>query len=397
MEIAMTIRKRFFITLAAGLVSLFLSTSRAGADEGDKPEVKPAAAGTLVVIDGNGKEHTLKSWKFVKGTERLSWLGMPKKEKVEDAKEEKTKDGKEDKDDSKREAKKAAEKGPTRPESLVFRDDNSTDLQDGILTYIPMDRIRSIDFDNDNRTVTVHVLKFGKKGENVEILTGSTKFTDNKIAIEAESDLGDLGVASVKFQGGTAKNSIKGIRFPEPKVKLAEPKGRPAEVTAADKDKSVHKAMNLQPLYLLADRSQRVITTLLFKKTVKIDLSKVQKLAAVESSEKGAALEFEVTLKDGKTHTLILRNDVSPLDGKQARLLGFVGEVPAGYKFFPVEASPNNAFTTIAFDGADDKKDEKKGDKDEKKDDKKRENKDEKKDDKKDGKKEDKKDEKDKE
>jgi hypothetical protein len=365
----MTIWKMFFITLAGGLVSVVLGTPAVRADEGDKGEAKPVPAGTLVVIDNSGKEHKLKSWKFVKGTEHLSWLAKPAK-KDEDAKEEKEEPKKKNTKQS------AAPKGPSGPECLVFRDDNSTDLDKGIITYIPLNRIRAIDYDNEKRTVTVHVVKSGKKGEDEEVLTGATKYTDNKIAIEAESDLGDLGVATVKFQGGTAKNSIKGLRFSEPKVKPAEPKGRPAEVTAADKDKTVHKVTNLQPVYVLADRSQRLIPTLLFKKTVKIALPKIQKLAAVETSEKGATLEYEVTLKDGKTHTLILLNNTSPLDGKEALLLGFVGEMAAGYKFFPVELPPNNVFTTIEFDGAkeekkdEDKKEEKKEKKDEDKKDK---------------------------
>jgi hypothetical protein len=195
-------------------------------------------------------------------------------------------------------------------------------------------------------------------------LTGSTAYAENKVTIEAEADLGDLGVAAVKFQGGVAKGGIRAIRFPAPKAPAAPVKGRPAEVTAAnDKAKTMHKVTDLEPLYLLSE-GQRRIPMLLFKKTVKVGIDKIKKLSVVEVAPKGGdGMELEVTLKDGKSHTLTLRDRTSPLDGKAGLLMGFVGRVPAGYKFFPANPYPNHTFLAIEFDTAkgEEKKEDKKG------------------------------------
>src|SRR5262249_13841935 len=195
--------------------------------------------------------------------------------------------GEQPKDDTGK-ANKARPKVPTGPEVLIFRDDNSTDLRDGILTYVFLDRIRSIEFDNDKRTIIIRVAKAranndGEKSDSEGCLTGCTNSQgENKITIEAEAGLGDLGVASVKFHGGGPKG-IKEIRFPTPKMPAA-PKGRPAEVTAADKAKTAHAVVDLQPLYLLGG-TERLVPILRFKKTVKIGLGKIKKLAFVEGGE----------------------------------------------------------------------------------------------------------------
>jgi hypothetical protein len=213
-----------------------------------------------------------------------------------------------------------------------------------------LDRIRSIEYDAEKKTVTVRFVKPGGKKDEEEVLTGSTAYKGiNKLTIEAEADLGELGVADVKFQGGVAKG-IKSVRFPSPKIPTAAPATRIAKVTAVD-DKSVHTIAGLQPLYRLADGSQRRLPTLLFKKTVKIDIGKIKKLAFVDSGGKqGGGLDYEVTLKDDKSHTLTLLNNISPLDGKEALLEGFVGRVAAGYKFIPVRKSPDQTFTEIQFE-----------------------------------------------
>jgi hypothetical protein len=355
--------------------SLGLRPTRADEKEEEKGEAKPPAPGGLIVIDKNGKEHRLArgKWRFATGTTRLPWLAAPDSKKLdkEDAKkEDKEGDAKKEngEGDAKKEDKKAVQpKAPAGPEALVFREEKSTNLLDGILTHVLLDRIRAIDYDPEKKTVTVHVVKAGSKGADEEVLEGSTRYKgENMLTIEAETDLGELGVAKVKFQTRGPK-AIKGIRFPRPKAPPAD-KGRPASVTAADKDETVHKVTDLQPLYLLGNGTQRLIPTLMFQKTVKIDVGKIQKLSFVKSGEKGGDnMEFEVALKDGKELTLSLLDRTSPLDGKPAKLLGLVGRVPAGCKFFPIKPSPNHTFTAVQFgdpkkeeDKKDDKKEEKK-------------------------------------
>jgi hypothetical protein len=296
------------VVVAGGLAVLILGRA-AGADDAPKP-----AEGELVVIDAAGKEQKLKAWRFVAGTRHLSWLAPA----APPAKDE-----------------KAPHKVETGPEALEFRAEDSTNFVDGVLTLIPLERLRAIDYDSEKDTVTVRVAA-GDKGAEEETLTGSTKFRGiNKLTLAAEVDKGDLGVAEVKFLGGVPKG-IRGIRFPETKVPAAAAGGRPATVTVEDKEKNTQKATDLQPLYRLGDGSERILPTLFFRKTLKIDLGKVKKLRAVESKEAPGG-DWEVTLGDGGTETFTLLPK-PVLDGKPATLEGLVGRVPAGWKLFPVHA-----------------------------------------------------------
>jgi len=287
----------------------------------------------LLVVDSAGKEQKLKTWKFLAGTRHLSWLAAPAAEDQPAAK-----------DEAPRKGKRVAARVPTGPEALELREDNSTTFREGILTLVPLDRISKIDYDNENKKVSVTVVKAGDKGE--EVLTGSTRFVGvNKLLIEAEVDLGDLGTGTVKFQGGALKG-IRALRFPSPKAGEALT-GRSAEVTVVDKEKTVHKVVDPQPLYRLTGVEYRLIPLLRFQKTVKIDLGKIQSLRRAENEDSTApGRDYEVTLKDGKQVTLTLLDQVSPLDGKLARLEGLVTRVPSGYKLFPM-----HLMGTLQFEG----------------------------------------------
>ncbi len=344
-----------YLTVSAGA---FLLCSLKAADPLPEPPA-PAEAGTLIVIDGTGKEQKLKSWKLVAGVRPLAWLAPAGAEK-----------------DAKDEPKPKGEKTkpPAGPEALVFREENSTDFQDGVLTLIPVDRLRVIDYDNEKRTVAIRVAT-GDKPVDDALLTGATKYLGvNRLTIEAEVDYGDMGIAAVKYMGGwtdkpsdkpndkPSANPIKAVRFPAPKPPAASPGSRPAFVVVEGKN-NVQKVADLQPLYQFADGEERLLPQLMFKKTLKIDVAKIQKITAVEGRVPEGK-EMDVTLKDGNSDTLTLLKTIT-LDGKQATLAGVLGRVPAGYKLFPV-----HTFTEIQFDEYKEPKPEKKDDKPEKKDDK---------------------------
>lgn len=272
---------------------------------GDDPP-KPADGPTLVIADAAGKEHKLKTWHFATGTRRLDWLAA---------------------------AAKDGDKPPAGPEALAFREENSTTFVEGVLTLIPLERIKSIEYD-DKDGVSVRVAA-GAKADEDEVLKGTTKYKGiNKLAIEAEVDKGDLGVAAVKFLGGVSKGGVRSLRFPGARAPAAAPAGRPSLVTIAEQ-KEPQKAADLMPLYRFADASERLVPRLMFKKTLKVDVAKIQKLRAVAGEQEGS--EFTVTLKDGTEDTLTLLSKTT-LDDKEATLVGLVGRVPAGYKLFPLHA-----------------------------------------------------------
>ncbi len=295
-----------------------------------KPDDKKAE-GTLIVIDSRGKENKIKSWEIVAGTRRLGWLAPPLPPEKEP----------EEKPNDKDEPAAAPKRAPARPvargpEALSFRDENSTGFVNGILTFIPLDTIRQIDFDNEERKATVKVA--AAKADDDVSLTGTTKFADtNKLTIEAEVDKGELGIAAIKYLGGV-KNGIQGVRFPSPKT-VAEPKGKPATITILDgKEKKTEKVFDLQGLYLTG-MGEKASPILMFKKTIKLDLGKVKKL--ILADEKGG--DWTVTLMDGTDETLNLI-EMGELDGKQAKLQGLLAKVPAGWKLFPLHCVSEVSF-----------------------------------------------------
>jgi hypothetical protein len=217
-----------------------------------------------------------------------------------------------------------------------------------VLTLIPLDRIRSLDFDNEKETLTVRVAA----GDKDEVLTGATKYRRlNKLTLEAEVDKGDLGVAEIKYNGGLPKG-IRGIRFAPPKAAPVAPAGRPAVVVSADGEKkTTHKVSDLQPLYEIAKSTEKLYPTLFFKKTLKIDVGKIKKIVAPNPDADEAT--WQVILQDGSDETLTLL-PAPMIDGKPAVLKGLLGRVPAGYKLFPP-----STIGEILFDAAEEAKSDK--------------------------------------
>jgi len=288
--------------------------------EADETPSRPADPGTLIVIDSAGKEQKLKSWKFSQGVRHLAWLA-PAAEDPEPA----PKDIKP--------ARGPRPKVPRQvagPEALVFREESSTNFVNGILTLIPLDRLRALDYDPEMEAV---IAKAATGDKTDETLTGTVKYRGiNKIAIEAEVDKGDLGIAEVKYLGGVPRG-IKGLRFPSPKP-LAPPMGRPATVTVLDKaKKTVLPVTDLQALYQTVDGGEKLLPLLMFKKTLKIDVAKVKKIVAGEGE--GGDVVWQVALKDGNDETLTLLQTIHH-EGKELVLEGLLGKVPAGYKLFPI-------------------------------------------------------------
>ena len=266
-----------------------------------RAQEKAGGAGILTVIDGAGKEIQLKNWRFTNGTRALNPTG----------------------------------KGKTGGEFLEFREEKSTVYQNGILTLVPLASIRTIDYDASKKAVTVTLL--GPDGKDIT-LAGTTKYVGiNKIQVQGERDLGEIGVGTVKFQGGDPKNpkNLRGLRFPAPKPTAAVT-GKPGTILARDKEKTVHKVWHVLPLYQAKGDIARPVPILWFKSTVKIDMDKIKNLRHIPpENKKQTAYDFEVTLRDGKQHNLTLLEKINLDDGKPAQLFGLLARVPAGYKLFP--------------------------------------------------------------
>jgi hypothetical protein len=286
----------------------------------------PPAASNLVIVDAAGKEQKLKSWKLVGGTRPLGWLAPAA---------------------APREAKPGEKPQPADagPVAIEFRDENSTTLVEGVLTLLVPEHLKALEYDNEKQTVTASIFLSEKADDDLK-LTGSTKYMGiNKLTIEAEVDKGEAGIAEVKYQGGVARG-VRAVRFPAPKP-VGEVKGRPAYVAIEDKEtKHAEQVFDLQPLYRLADGGERLLPTLLFKKTLKLDVGKIARLHATDRAADGT--DCRVTTKDGEEQTYTLLK-AATLDGKPATLEGLVGKVRGGYKLYPAATLASMHFD-VQFD-----------------------------------------------
>lgn len=266
-------------------------------DKGSKKE------GNLLVVGADGKEVKLTDWRFTSGTRRFALAT----------------DG------------KPAAKGDG-PEYLEFRELKSTTYKNGIFTLVPLTNIKKINYDREKKTVSLTALADG----NEEVtLTGSTAFTSsNRLGIEAETQLGDLGAATVKFSGGGDKG-VQSITYSSPRP-ADKVQGTVATIIADDKEKSKHPANDVQALYVTDGGGYCVMPIVHFKKTVKINLDKIASMRFVQADKKSPN-DYEVTLKSGEKHTLSLLTTIEA-DKQRLTFVGLIGRVPVGYKLFSLDA-----------------------------------------------------------
>jgi hypothetical protein len=308
--------------LALAPLAALLLTFALRAD-GEKKDDKKPAGSPLTLTDVNGKEHKVTDWKWLNGTRRLTWLATDKDEP------------------DKEKGKKGKQPAPVGPEAFVIRDDTAINFKTGVVTLIPVDRLRSLSLDTDKKTLTVKVAT-GGKGEDVS-LEGTTRFTDiNWFSLEADVDRGDEGIASFKYQGGSAKGNVRSIRFPATKVEAIKP-GRPAVVQTLDKNvKRTHKCSDLMALYAVSGGREKLSPLLMFKKTLKLDVNKIKSI--VNAGDDSDDVTWQVAQKGSDETTLTLLERTT-IDGQAAQLVGLVAKVPVGFKLFPVRR-----ITSIHFD-----------------------------------------------
>jgi hypothetical protein len=281
---------------------------------------KTPSPAAYVLVDASGKEVKLTNPSFTEGVRRLGWLAKP-----------------EDKPgpDTPPPGKAKAKRPPTKafgPEALVIRDAGKFNFAEGVVALVPLTQVRQVNFDPEKRTLTVRVATNEKPDDDIT-LTGTTLYKgNNKLTLEAEVDKGALGVAAVTYQGGIARGGFRELRFLNPALAPPTP-GRAAVVVSADKDlRREDKVTDLQPLYRLADGREVLSPTLLFKKTLRLDVSKVASLTQTDSE--GDDVVWKVTATDSESADLTLLTTGS-INEQDATLVGLVGRTPYGYRLFP--------------------------------------------------------------
>src|SRR4051794_22030806 len=113
-------------------------------------------ASDATVVDASGKEVALKKWSFAAGVVKPAWLGK---------------------------------------DALAFRETNSTTYKEGVMTYIPLDRLESLTYDAEKQVVRAKIA-------GVETpLEGSTRYAGiNQIVLAAEIDKGEAGTVELKYR-----------------------------------------------------------------------------------------------------------------------------------------------------------------------------------------------------
>jgi hypothetical protein len=289
-------RQRVWAVVGAGLILL---AARSAADD-------PPAESAAVVTDATGKEVELTAVKLTTGTRRLAWLADPKG------------------------ATDDARKGPL---ALEVREPHSTTFTKGVLTLIPVSGVQSVRYDYDKHLMAVSV-----KGLN-DPITGTLQFKGiNVLALE-----GSAGGVPAKYTGGVpGAAGIKGVAFPGARPLPVRPTGGAAWgvqiIQPAAKDPTL-PARNLKPLFAFPGGVEVLLDALPVRKGDPVNLTgagvKRLEVLAVDPNTQFAAVEVQP--EDGPERVAAVPLTLEH-DKKTGTLIGWLGEVEAGWKLFPLHA-----------------------------------------------------------
>jgi hypothetical protein len=230
--------------------------------------------------------------KFAAGTRRLGWLADPQ--------------------------------GPTPddrlgPVAVELREPHSTTYTEGVLTLVPVAHLEAATYDYANKVASLTV-----KGLKAP-LTGSLEYRGVNV----------LGLAGTA--GTAGKAAVKAVTFPDPRpvpkrtgplwaVQIAQPAA----------ENPTLQVRNLKVLYRLPGGGEQLADTLQVRKgpplSVNAELKRFE-LLAKDPNTGFAAAEVETTSGPERVVAIPLAADA---EKKAGALVGFVGEVDAGYKLFPL-------------------------------------------------------------
>jgi hypothetical protein len=265
------------------------------------PAAEEPADGEAIVTDADGKAHKLAGVRFGSGTKRLTWLADPQGTSED------------------------ANKGPV---AMEFREPHSTTLVKGVITLVPVGTIESLVFDHAKQEVTLSVK--GLQQHLVGIL-GYQKV--NVLGITGMSD-----GQNVSFVGGTSgKSAVKTMSFggahapPKAKilstwnVQIAQPKANDPVVI-------VH---NLKVLTAHSGGVEKLADAIPVRKGEPIPFDgKLKRFEVVAHDQITDVVAAEVEV-GGAERTIVIPHILDQA-GKPGTVVGFLGEVDAGWKLFPL-------------------------------------------------------------
>ncbi len=292
-------------------VAAFILAGLSGAltPAADDPPGKSGGEVIVSVLDGT--EHTLTGVTFSVGTRRLGWLADPKGETAD------------------------AKLGPV---AVALREPNSTTYAKGVLTLIPVKHLESAKYDYEKDIVSLAV-----KGVK-DPLIGSLEYTGiNVLGIAGKAE----GKAATFTAGVRGKTAVKVVAFPAPSPVQPVPKeavGKGWSVKLVQSKKAAAKmpeppvliVRNLKALVQSTGGGEQLIDGIPVRKgqPVPFDMNlKRFEMLATDLDTSIAAAEIELGAGPEKVIAIPLTTEQ---DKKVSTLVGFLGEVDAGYKLFPL-------------------------------------------------------------
>lgn len=282
-----------------GVAGLVLAVAVAPGRGADEPLAK---AGEVVVTDVDGKETKLTGVKLAAGTRRLAWLADPKGTTPEEK---------------------------SGPLAVEVREPNSTTFAKGVLTLVPAASIESARYDYEKLSVTYAV-----KGLK-DPIQGTLQYKGiNTLGIGGTAD----GKAASFTAGVLGKAAVKMVVFPDAKPVPALKAGAnwAVQIIHPAANNPTVKARNLKALYQFPGGVETITDGIPVRKGEPIPFN--EKLARFEmlandTNTNFAAAEVEVAGAGEKVVAIPLTVEQ---EKKTGTLVGFVGEVEAGYKLFPL-------------------------------------------------------------
>lgn len=264
---------------------------------------EPSSESSVSILSVDGKEMKATGLKFALGTHRLSWLADPKGT-TEDAK-----------------------KGPL---ALEVREIQSTTFSKGVVTYVSISNIESAKYDYENKIVLVNVkgLKEPLKGtlqyKGLNALAFSGLVEDKATSFSAGVS-GKSTVQSIAFSGAkpVAEAKKTGTTWA---IQIAQP---------AEKDPTL-TVRNLKVFYHSPGGQETVEDGIPVRKGAVLPLSggvKRFEILATDPNTNIAAAEVDTTTATERIIAIPLGQE---MDKKIGTLIGFIGEVEAGWKLFPL-------------------------------------------------------------
>jgi hypothetical protein len=263
----------------------------------------PTTDETVSILNTDGKEIKATGLKFTTGSHRLVWLADPNGTSED------------------------ARKGPL---ALEVREMQSTTFTKGVVTYVAFSHLESIKYDYENKVVNLNV-----KGLK-EPLRGTLQYK----GLNSLSFSGSVDDKTASFSAGVpGKSAVKALTFPSAKT-LPEPKKTGTAwaiqiVHPAEKDPTL-TVRNLRVLYHYAGGIEKLEDGIPVRKGALLPLNGTVKrfeILATDPNTNIAAAEVDTTTAAERLIAIPLTQE---LDKKPGTLIGFIGEVDAGWKMFPL-------------------------------------------------------------